>query len=114
MSSNRLSCILFFDKLKAYTEENEMRINKKKTKVMLFNEANKYDFMPEIEIDNGEILEVDEEFKLLGVIMTSDLKWNKNTKHITQKGFQRLWMLRRLKQLGVSQTELKDIYEKQV
>ena len=37
-----------------------------------------------------------------------------NTKHITQKGFQRLWMLRRLKQLGESQTELKDVYEKQV
>ena len=60
---------------------------------------------------NEEFLEVVEEFKLLGVIITSNLKWNKN---ITQKGFQRLMMLRRLKQLGASQTELKDIYEKQV
>ena len=100
--------------LYAYTIENEMRINKKKTKVMIFNEANIYDVMPHIEIETGEALEVVEEFKLLGVIMTSDLKWNMNTKHITQKGYQRLWMIRRLKQLGASETELKDVYEKQV
>ena len=102
------------NKLKAYTVENEMKINKKKTKVMLFNQAIKYDFMPEIKLDDGESAEVVEEFKLLGVFITIDLKWHKNTKHITTKGFQRLWMLRRLRQLGASQSELIDVYVKQV
>ena len=46
------------NKLKAYTVENEMKINKKKTKVMLFNQAIKYDFMPEIKLDDGELAEV--------------------------------------------------------
>jgi hypothetical protein len=101
-------------KLKTYTEDNEMRINKKKTKAMLFNTAVKYDFMPEIKLEDGEFVEVVENFKLLGVILTSDLKWHMNTKHITTKGFQRLWMLRRLKQLGASQSELMDVYVKQV
>ena len=94
------------NKLKTYTEENEMRINKK-TKVMLFNTAVKYDFMP----DDGEFVEVVENFKL---ILASDLKWHMNTKHITTKGFQRLWMLRRLKQLGASQSELIAVYVKKV
>ena len=59
-------------------------------------------------------LEVVEKFKLLGVKIQSDLKWNENTDFICQKGYIRLWMLRRLKGLGASQTELLDVYEKQV
>ena len=55
-----------------------------------------------------------EEFKLLGVFITSDLKWHKNTNYITTVGFQRLWMIRRIKQLGASQSELLDVYVKQV
>ena len=81
---------------------------------MLFNTAVKYDFMPEIRLDNGELAEVVEEFKLLGVIVTSDLRWHKNTNHLTKKRFQRLWMLRRLKQLGATQGELTNVYIKQV
>ena len=71
------------NKLKAYTEGNEMRINKKMTKVMLFNQAIKYDFMPEIKLGDGEFVEAVEQFILLGVIVTSGLKWHMNTKHIT-------------------------------
>ena len=40
-----------------YAVENEMKLNKDKTKVMLFNTANQSDFMPEIEVD-GKNLEV--------------------------------------------------------
>ena len=51
---------------------------------------------------------------LLGVIMRSDMKWYDNTNHICQKGYARLWLLRRLKNLGASVSELLDVYEKQV
>ena len=59
-------------------------------------------------------LEVVEKFKLLGVKIQSDLKWNDNTDYICQKGYARLWMLRRLKGLGATELELLDVYEKQV
>ena len=39
-------------------------------------------------------------FKLLGGIFISDLKWYENTQLICKKGYERLWMLRRLKKLG--------------
>ena len=55
-----------------------------------------------------------EEFKLLGVKITDDLKWNANTKYITTKAYSRLRMLRRLKALGANQMELLDSYTKQV
>ena len=81
---------------------------------MLFNTASQNDFMPEMKVEEDELIEVVEEIKLLGVMITSDLKWHMNTEYITHKGFARLWMLRRLKQLGASTAELLDVYNKQV
>ena len=46
--------------------------------------------------------------------MSNDLTWDKNTHMIVKKAFSRLWMLRRLKGLGASSTDLKDIYVKQI
>ena len=61
----------------------------------------------------GNYLEVVEKFKLLGVIIRSDLKWS-DTDYICQKGYSRLWILRRLRGLGADILEMVDVYEKQV
>ena len=42
------------------------------------------------------------------------MKWYDNTNYICQKGYERLWMLRRLKVLGAIEAELLDVYHKQV
>ena len=69
--------------------------------------------MPEVHIDE-QSLDVVDEVKLLGLVITSDLKWTKNTESICKKGYSRLWMLRRLKALGADKDDLKEVYEKQV
>ena len=61
------------NKISQYATENEMRINKQKKKIMLFNTAKKRDFTPQIFIDN-EIIEVVEEIKLFVVKITTHLK----------------------------------------
>ena len=99
--------------LDQYAETNQMKINHKKSKVMLFNTARTNDFTPEMKLD-GVLLEVVEEMKLLGVIITNDLKWHKNTEHITKKAYSRIWLLKRLKQMGASKQALLDIYTKHV
>ena len=101
------------NELNSYAIENEMKINLKKTKVMLFNTGKVNDFTPTTKID-GELLEVVEEMKLLGVKITSDLKWNSNTKYIVNKAYSRLWILKRLKIMGANQQELLDTYFKKV
>ena len=101
------------NKLNIFTEENEMQINVKKTKVMLFNTSKKNDFQPEIVGENGEILDIEDEFKLLGVKITSNLRWDANTQYICAKAYSRLWMLRNLKKYGASIEDLLDVYEKQ-
>ena len=101
------------EELETHAVKNEMKINKKKTKSMFFNSARTRDFTPKLNINN-ETIELVEEMKLLGVQITSDMKWNKNTNYITKKAFQRLWMIQRLKQMGASVEELIDVYSKQV
>jgi hypothetical protein len=96
-----------------YATENKMKINYKKTKVMVFNTCKKWDFMPQLEIE-GNQLELAEELKILGVVVRSDLKWSSNSKYIVEKGYNRLWMLRRLKNHGAGHEDLKDVYIKQV
>ena len=100
------------DRLAAFTNENEMQINYKKTKVMIFNTSKKRDLQPEISGEAGYCLDVEEEIKLLGVKITSDLKWHANTQLICAKGYAKLWMIRNLKKLGACTDDLLDVYSK--
>ena len=64
-------------KTKEYAQKNNMKINYKKTKVILFNPCSLTDFMPEVVIDDNE-LEVVDEIRLLGLIIRSlDLQHRK-------------------------------------
>ena len=102
------------DKLVEYCRKNEMKINTDKTKVMMFSNSRNYDYMPKLSVGNGNELEVVEQYKLLGIIVQSDLRWYANTQHMCSRGYARLWMLRRLKLVGANTEELVDVYQKQV
>ena len=96
-----------------YAADNEMKVNFKKTKLMIFNQGKTMDFMPEFNIDGNEI-QVVEEMRILGIIIRSDMKWSSNSDYIVSKAYKRLWILRRLKGFGASDEDLLDIYIKQV
>ena len=96
-----------------YARTNEMQINYKKTKVIVFNPCTSIDFLPEFNLGGHEI-EVVEEIRLLGIIIRSDLKWHSNTDNLVDKGNKRLWMLRRLSKIGASRDDLVDIFIKQI
>ena len=81
--------------------------------MILFNPHKSLDILPKIKV-NGAVLEVVEEVKLLGIMITSDLKWKSNTKNLVTRANTRLWMLRRLARLGTPEVELIDTYCKQI
>ena len=70
--------------------------------------------MPKLSLEPRTNLTVVESCKLLGVVLQSNLKWNENTDYICAKGYDRIWMIRRLKLLGATNDELVDVYNKQV
>ena len=100
-------------KTEEYAARNKMKINYKKTKLMVFNPGKNRDFMPRFTFDKKE-LEVVEETKLLGVIIRSDLSWGSNTAYMVKRANTKLWCLRRLKKLGASTSDLLDVYIKQI
>jgi hypothetical protein len=61
-------------KLGEYAKKHKMKINKLKTKVMLFIQARNIDCLPEVKIDEDTNIEVVEEMKLLGVMLRDDMK----------------------------------------
>ena len=99
--------------IREYAIRNQMVLNPKKTKLILFNPAKSYDFMPSFRINHDEI-ELVEESKLLGLVIRSDLSWQSNTEHMIRRCNSKLWILRRLKRLGATNGDLLDIYSKQV
>ena len=96
-----------------YASENQMKINDKKTKLMVFNPCTSLDFMPEFQLGDNQF-EVVDEMRLLGLILRTDMSWKSNTDHIVSKAYKKLWIVRRLKEMGANQEELIDIYQKQV
>ena len=62
-----------------------------------------------IELD-GQNIEVLNSTKLLGTIISNDLKWDLNTNEIVKKANSRMALLRKLASFGASQQEMKIIY----
>ena len=91
-----------------------MKVNPKKTKVISFNKSRQHDFPPEMHFSDKTILDVVPDIKLVGVIVSSDLKWCKNTNYICSKATQKLWLLRRLKKYQLDIFKIFDVYTKEV
>ena len=100
-------------KTKQYADENDMKINFKKTKMMLFNPCTSIDYLPQFAFDDQELVVV-EEMRVMGITITSDMKWATNTHNMVTRTNKKLWVLRRLKNSGAKQVDLVDIYCKQV
>ena len=104
----------YLDDTDKFTKENKMIINSKKSKVILFNTSRKYDFPPEVGFSEGDYLEYVTHMKLVGVMVSSDLRWTKNTEYICQKAMQRMWVLRRMKGVKLDAEYLLDTYKKEI
>ena len=99
----------YLNSVQQWTEEKQMVLNKNKTKVIIFNYTNKYQFGTRLYLDET-LLEIVTETKLVGSLISSDLTWWANTNLITTKAYQRLEILRKLYEFNVSLSDLSHIY----
>ena len=86
-----------------------MELNEKKTKSMIFNFSKKHKFTTDLMLKNQRI-EIVEQAKLLGLILTSDLKWNENTNYLVKDANRRMVMLRAASKFTSDKFVLKQIY----
>ena len=107
--SSNLKSQQFLDEINLWTKNQKMMINQKKSKTMIFNFTKNYQFSTRLKLE-GEIMETVTDTKLLGTIVSNDLKWNKNTENIVKKANSRMELLRKVTSFGASYAELVNIY----
>ena len=91
-----------------WSSGNRLGVNATKTKEMVIAFGKQPTLAP-LSLD-GTIIERVSQTKLLGVIISSDLKWDANTEYLHKKSTKRLYYLRCLKRAGVSDNDLLRVY----
>ncbi len=88
------------DQTAKWSKENKLGINATKTTELLirFGQDNS---LPLIELNRGFIERINQS-KLLGVIISSDLKWDAHAHYINSKATKRIHYLRELKRSGLN------------
>ena len=98
------------DKIQKWTEDRLMVLNEKKTKNIIFNFSKTKQFTTDIKLKN-ESLEVVNETRLLGVHITSDLKWNRNTDILIKDANKRMRLLHKVAKFTDNHQDLLVIYK---
>ncbi len=111
--SSTLKTQSYLKEIDEWTERNKMKLNEKKTTNMIFNFTKDHQFTTEIKLKN-ERLETFDQSKLLGVIITNNLKWHENTKHIVKNANRKMAMLHRFSKFTKNTSHLLHLYKTQV
>ena len=85
------------------TTEKNLIANEKKTFLMVFNNSKNHAFTPDFKMGETEALCVKRELKILGVIIQDNLCWDSQVKLMISKASKNIWLLRRMKQVGVDE-----------
>ena len=93
-----------------YTENNSMKLNSKKTKLIPFINSRTKDFSPIIKTQDGTQLEVIYQLKLVGLMVTSDLTWGAHIEYTVERVNKVIWQLVRFRQLGATREQLLTFY----
>ena len=99
----------YLDSVQEWTDGKKMKLNHKKSKVMIFNFTKNYQFATRVYLGDT-LLEIVKDTKLLGTIISSDLSWWQNTNYLTAKGYQRMQILRKLYEFNVPTEDMVQIY----
>ena len=86
-----------------------MELNLKKCKEMLIDLRRNKTAIPLTNIENNTIQRVTS-YKLLGLWIDDNMKWNTNTEKIVKKAAKRLFLLKVLKSYGASTSDMKNFY----
>ena len=109
IDSKNLKSQNYLNKISEWTDKNLMELNIKKTKAMIFNFSKNYQFTTDILLKNEKI-EIVHQAKLLGLILTNDLKSDENTNYLVKDANKRMLMLRAAAKFTSDKKVLKQIY----
>ena len=109
ISPEHLKSQQYITEIKEWTDNQKMILNAKKTKVMIFNFTNNYQFTTRLALNN-ENIDVVKQAKLLGVLITDDLKWDANTELLVKKANSRMELLRKVANFNTNIEDKRNLY----
>ena len=99
----------YLERISEWTREQKMELNIDKSNAMIFNFTHNYKFTTGFTHDQGSI-DVIDEVKLLGTIITNDLKWSKNTDFLVKKANARMRLLHKIVEFSAPVEDMVTIY----
>ena len=108
--SEHLKSQEYLNNIQKWTVKQKMKLNEQKTKCMILNFSRKKQFSTHLTL-NGNHIETVKDFKLLGTIISDNLKWNKNTQFLVKRAYARMELLRQLNKFTKSTKDKIHIYK---
>ena len=105
IESTHLKSQEYLEKINLWTENQKMLISSKKTKAMIINFTENHQFTTRMQL-HGKNVEIVDEMKILGTIITNKLSWDKNCKEIIRKVHKRMLLIKKIQSFGASLEEL--------
>ncbi|CAB3993736.1 Hypothetical predicted protein [Paramuricea clavata] len=88
---------------------NQFELSPTKCKEIVINFQRNEPVFPPIKINEINVERI-EKAMILGLLITQDMKWNAHVDKITTKAAKRLYLMKQLKRLGLSDNDLKCFY----
>ena len=101
----KLKSQVYLNKLNEWSENQKMQISQKKTKAILFNFTDNYQFGTRLKLKD-ENIEIVHKMKLLGTVINDKLSWDDNCSEIISKVNKRMQLIRTMKSFGATIQEL--------
>ena len=110
VNNNNTKSQQYLNKINEWTENHKMIISQKKTKAMIINFTDNYQFSTQLQL-KGENIEIVDKMKILGTIVTNRLSWNENCDLLIRKVNARMALLRGVLSFGASNQEMVHLWK---
>ena len=87
------------DRISAWTAQNLMKLNEEKSNYMIFSRT-KENFATRITLNNVKLERLNVS-KILGIWISEDMSWTRNTREICLKAYARMSLITKLRYVGV-------------
>ena len=110
LNSNDTKSQQYLNQINKWTEEHKMIISQQKTKAMIINYTDNYQFSTRLHL-KGENIEIVDKMKILGTIVTNQLSWNENCDLLIRKVNARMTLLRGVLNFGAKNEEMVHLWK---
>ena len=110
VNNNQTKSQKYLNEINKWTEEHKMIISQNKTKAMIINYTDNYQFSTRLQL-KGENIEIVDQIKILGTIVTNQLSWSENCDYLIKKVNARMALLRGVLNFGANKEEMVHLWK---